>query len=36
MNDRMVRCICNVRPENRVSAEKLRTRLKLKGRRKCL
>ena len=32
----MVRCMCNVRPENRVSAEELRTGLKLNSVRKCL
>ena len=33
---RMVRWMCKVRPENRISAEELRTRLKLKSMSKCL
>ena len=33
---RMVRWMCNVRPEDRISAEELRTRLKLMGTKECL
>ena len=28
---RMIRWICNVRPDDRISAEKIRTRLKFKS-----
>ena len=33
---RMVRWVCNVRPEDWISTEELKTRLKLKSMRKCL
>ena len=33
---RIVRWMCNVRPEDSISAEEPRTRLKLKSVRKCL
>ena len=35
-NARMVRYMCNIRPEDRIFAEELRTRLKLKSMRKYL
>ena len=28
--------MCNIRPEDRISAEELKTRIKLNGTRKCL
>ena len=33
---KMVRWMCNVRPEDRISTEERGTRLKLRSRRKCL
>ena len=33
---RMVRWMCNISPEDRISAEELKTRLKLKTMRECL
>ena len=35
-NDNMVRWMCNVRAEDRIPAEEITTRLKLKGTRDCL
>ena len=32
----MVRCMCNVRPEDRISDEELKTRVKLNGIWECL
>ena len=33
---RMVKWICNIRPEDKISAEELKTRIKLKSMRECL